>query len=241
MPWLKVLALFFISASSALPQEIDYETVRLSRIATAIRVTEKITLDGKLEEKAWTQAIPITDFTQHRPHHGEPATQRTEARFIYDDGNLYIAVSCFDSDPERITVNSIQRDYPTQESDGITVLIDSLHDRRSAFSFVTNPAGARRDQQVSNDGQGNLDWDGVWDVKTSRNSEGWIAEYMIPFKTLRFTNSPSQEWGLQVSRRVPRLNEEVHWSPLPQRWRLGPETPPLTSPCALPLATRTSL
>jgi hypothetical protein len=146
------------------------------------------------------------------------ATQRTEARFVYDDNNLYIGVTCFDSEPEHITVNSLQRDYPTQESDGVTVLIDSLHDRRSGFTFVTNPAGARRDQQISNDGQGNLDWDGIWDVKTSRNSEGWIAEYVIPFTTLRFSKSPSQEWGLQVTRRVPRLNEEAHWAPLPQRF-----------------------
>jgi hypothetical protein len=188
------------------------------RIATAIRAAEKMTLDGKLEEPSWRLAIPASDFVQQRPHFGEVATQRTEVRILYDDNNLYVGVTCFDSDPEHITVNSLQRDYPTQESDGITVLIDSLHDRRSGFTFVTNPAGARRDQQISNDGQGNLDWDGVWDVKTSRNSEGWIAEYMIPFTTLRFSSSPSQVWGFQVTRRVPRINEEAHWSPLPQRY-----------------------
>ena len=216
------LSVFFAWTSLGFSQgpsvPIDYETARLSRIATALRATEKITLDGKLEEPSWKLAIPATDFTQQRPHTDEPATQRTEVRFVYDDNNLYVGVTCFDSDPEHITVNSLQRDYPTQESDGVTVLIDSLHDRRSAFSFVTNPAGARRDQQVSNDGQGNLDWDGLWDVKTSRNNEGWIAEYMIPFTTLRFSNSPSQEWGLQVSRRIPRINEEAHWSPLPLRY-----------------------
>jgi hypothetical protein len=217
-----LLAVFLTLSRSAFPQgpadTIDYETARLSRIVTAVRATEKMTVDGKLEEPSWKLAIPATDFIQQRPHPGELATQRTEARFVYDDNNLYIGVTCFDSEPEHITVNSLQRDYPTQESDGVTVLIDSLHDRRSGFTFVTNPAGARRDQQISNDGQGNLDWDGIWDVKTSRNSEGWIAEYVIPFTTLRFSKSPSQEWGLQVTRRVPRLNEEAHWAPLPQRF-----------------------
>jgi Domain of unknown function (DUF5916) len=208
-----------LSAFSQRPADaIDYETARLSRIATAIRATEKISLDGRLEEPSWKLAIPATDFIQQRPHAGELATQRTEARFVYDDNNLYVGVTCFDSEPEGIVVNSLQRDYPTQESDGITLIIDSLHDRRSGFTFVTNPAGARRDQQLSNDGQGNLDWDGIWDVKTSRNGEGWIAEYMIPFTTLRFSTSPSQEWGLQITRRIPRLNEEAHWAPLPQRY-----------------------
>lgn len=77
--------------------------------------------------------------------------------------------------------SSVQRDFPTFESDGVTLVFDSLHDRRSGFSFTINAAGAKRDQQLSNDGQGNLDWDGVWDVKTSRNDEGWVIEFMVPF------------------------------------------------------------
>src|SRR5262245_35220022 len=223
MKFLNAIAVCLIMSASAfsqqeLPDTIDYETARLSRVATAVRATEKMTLDGRLEEPSWKLAIPATDFIQQRPHPGQVATQRTEVRFVYDDKNLYVAVTCFDSEPEHIVVNSLTRDYPTQESDGVTLLIDSLHDRRSGFTFVTNPAGARRDQQISNDGQGNLDWNGDWDVKTSRNSDGWIAEYMIPFTTLRFSNSPSQEWGLQITRRVPRLNEEAHWSPIPQRY-----------------------
>jgi hypothetical protein len=145
-------------------------------------------------------------------------TERTEVRILYDDDNLYIGVFCYDSEPDRIIVNSLQRDYATQESDGVTVLIDSLHDRRSGFTFVTNPAGAKRDVQLSNDGSGNVNWDGVWDVKTSRNEQGWFAEYVIPFKTLRFSNAASQEWGLQVTRRIPRKNEEADWAPLPQHF-----------------------
>jgi hypothetical protein len=227
--FIKIVALLFLSVSSGSSQglsspAIDYETARLSRVAVAVRISEKIALDGKLDEPAWKRAVPIGNFTQQTPHLGEPATDRIDVRFLYDDDNLYIGVICFDSEPDRILINSLQKDYPTQESDGVTVLIDSLHDRRSGFTFVANPAGAKRDVQMSNDGQGNVDWDGVWDVKTSKNSDGWIAEYMIPFKTLRFTNSPSQVWGLQITRRVPRKNEEAHWAPLPQRfsnWRMS--------------------
>ena len=203
-------------ASRAVPA-IDYETAHLSRVATAVRITENMTIDGRLDEAGWMLATPVGDFTQRRPRHSEPATERTEVRFLYDDDNLYVGIICFDSDPQ-IVVNSLQRDYRTAESDGITLLIDSLHDRRSAFSFVTNPGGAKRDVQVSNFGNFNPDWDGVWDVKTSINAEGWIAEYIVPFKTLRFSNAPSQVWGLQITRRVLRKNEEADWAPLPLRY-----------------------
>ena len=226
----RILAVSFTCASSAFsqersaPDEIDYDTAHLSRVATAVRVGETITIDGRLDEPAWELAPPVGDLIQRRPRSGEPMTERTEVRFLYDDDNLYIGVICFDSDPDGIIVNSLQKDYATQESDGVTILIDSLHDRRSGFTFVANPAGARRDVQLANDGSGNVDWDGVWDVKTGRDQEGWVAEYVIPFKTLRFTSAPSQVWGLQITRRVARKNEEADWAPLPQRfsnWRMS--------------------
>ena len=133
---IRFLAVYFSSASAAFAQgpstrpsfaEIDYETARLSRIATAVRVTEQITLDGQLDEPAWKLAVPASDFTQRRPRPGDPATDRTEVRFLYDDDNLYIGVFCFDVEPDRILVNSVQRDYATQESDGVTALLESLY------------------------------------------------------------------------------------------------------------------
>jgi len=197
---------------------IDYEAARLSKVATAVRVTEKITLDGRLQEPGWKLAGPATGFVQYRPNTGEAAQEETEARFLYDEDNLYVGFICFDSDADHIVVNGLKEDFPWNETDVVGVIIDGLHDRRSGFSFQTNPAGARRDQQISNDSQASQDWDGVWDVKVTRNNEGWIAEFMIPFKTLRFSKSPTQEWGLNLTRRVLRLNEESHWSPIPIRY-----------------------
>jgi hypothetical protein len=63
-----------------------------------------------------------------------------------------------------------------------------------------------------------VDWDAVWDVKTRRTEEGWIAEFVIPFKSLRFSGAASQEWGLQLVRRIVRLNDESTWTPLPTRF-----------------------
>ena len=89
-------------------------------------------------------------------------------RVLYDANNLYVGVIRFDSDPARVTLNSVQRDFPSNESDVVALVLDSLHDRRSGFSFTTNGAGAKRDQQLSNDGQGNLTGTGPG---TSRQAE----------------------------------------------------------------------
>ena len=201
------------------PAVIDYETARFSKIVEAVRIdNSQITLDGHLSESVWGLAQPAADFVQQRPDTGQLSKEHTEVRFLYDDDNLYVGANLFYSDAANIVANGLGLDYPPRETDNLNVIISSLHDGRSAFSFSTNPLGGKRDQQISNDGQANLDWEGVWDVASSMNDEGWIAEFIIPFKTLRFSNAPSQEWGLNIGRSVLHLNERSQWSPIPIRY-----------------------
>ena len=200
--------------------QVDYDTARFDKVVTAIRIDEEISLDGHLDEAAWDIAIPATDFAQQFPRPGEPSRNRTEARFLYDDDNLYVGAILYNVNPDNIVINELTEDFNQGQSDAIGVVLDTLGDQRSGFVFFVNPAGARKDGQIANDGQSdNFDWDGVWDVGVSQNGEGWIAEFRIPFKTLRFSNSPSQEWGLQMDRRVSDQREDSHWSPLPVRYR----------------------
>jgi hypothetical protein len=198
--------------------EADYEAERLKRVITALRITEKITLDGRLDEPGWKLAVPVTDFIQRIPRTGEQSDERTEVRVLYDGRNLYVGVSAFDSHPA-LVVKELKKDFDINGTDLIQVIIDSLHDGRSGFSLSTNPAGAKRDNQLSAiSSASGVDWDGVWDVKARRLEEGgWTAEYEIPFKTMRFSSAPSQVWGLQIARRIPRLNEESEWTPVPFR------------------------
>ena len=206
------------TAASAQAVQIDHDAIRATRIVTAVRVTEAIAVDGRLSEPAWEQAVPATDFIQKFPNNGAPSTERTEVRFLYDDDNLYVGVICFDSEPDKLVIKDLREDFELNATDAVQIVIDSLHDKRSAFVFSTNPAGARRDSQVSNVDRINQDWDAVWDAKVSRTEDAWFIEYVIPFKTLRFSNSPSQEWGVNISRRILHKNEETNWAPIPVRY-----------------------
>ena len=218
------IALFFAAPGFAHrggPVTIDYEAIRQRRVATAVRIQEKITIDGRLEEPAWSQTLPIGEFLQWSPRHGEPSPEKTEVRFLYDNDNLYVAFTCFDSDMPHRMAKELKEDFSPFESDQVGVAIDSLHDRRSGYSFGVHVAGAKRDQQISDDSQFNFDWDAVWDARVTRSDEGWIAEFIIPFKTLRFSDSPTQVWGINMNRRIMRRNEESMWSLTPQRYRIS--------------------
>jgi hypothetical protein len=219
-PLFGALAIGLAAAGTASGQAvpIDHDAIRATRIVTAVRVTETIAVDGWLTEPAWEQAVPATDFIQKFPNNGAPSTERTEVRFLYDDDNLYVGVVCFDSEPDRLVIKDLREDFELNATDAVQIVIDSLHDRRSAFVFSANAAGARRDSQVSNVDRINQDWDAVWDAKTSRTNEAWFIEYIIPFKTLRFSSSSSQEWGVNISRRILHKNEETNWAPIPVRY-----------------------
>lgn len=190
--------------------------------AVAVRIPGAIVVDGRLDERAWELAIPATGFVQRFPSPGAPASEPTEVRIVYDEGHLYVGIICFDSQVDGIVTNDLSNDFDFRGSDNVEISIDSLNGRRSAFYFRTNPAGAKADAQIS-DERFNFDWDGVWDVRATTNSEGWVAEFVIPFKTLRFSETSTSEWGLNFGRKVLRLNEDTFWfyPSIPIRYNMG--------------------
>jgi len=199
----------------------DYATARLERRLTAVRSTGPILLDGKLDEAAW-QAAPVANhFIQNDPKEGEPATYDTEVRMLYDNDAIYFGVYAKDDATNEIIVSDIREDYNTAASDSFTVVLDTFHDGRNGYQFATNPAGAKWDAQMANEGrENNDDWDGIWEVSARIGETGWYAEMRIPFRTLKFTRADVQTWGVNFERRIRRLNQNSYWSPLPRVYDL---------------------
>lgn len=180
--------------------------------ATAERATGAITLDARLDEAAWAAATPVTEFRQHDPRDGEPATERTEIRFLFDDGALYIGAKMYDRlGRDGVTTTVVRRDNHFN-SDFIELVIDSYHDHLSRAFFYINPSGSRQDLLGIGTSCCDSGWDPVWDAATAITDEGWVAEIRIPFNQLRFSGEVEQTWGLQIRRFIQRTNEYVAWS-----------------------------
>jgi hypothetical protein len=178
--------------------------------ATPIASTSAIRVDGELTEAVWQQAPVISGFKQREPKDGADATYDTEARVAYDATALYVAVHAIDPEPSRIVGIRTRRDEGSP-SDWIRVLVDSFHDRRSAYEFAVNPVGVKQDAYWFNDGSNDTGWDAVWEVAVSRGPRGWRAEFRIPFSQLRFHPSASATFGFAVVRQIGRLNETTTW------------------------------
>ncbi|MSO57155.1 MAG: hypothetical protein EXQ55_09605 [Acidobacteria bacterium] len=182
----------------------------------AVRIQEPIRLDGRLDERVYSEETPFVDFIQQEPHEGSPATEKTEAWIFFDERNIYISARCWDSQPEREIANEMRRDSNNIiQNESLTIIFDSFHDKRNGVFFQTNALGALRDASSTDERSQNTDWNAVWDVRTQRSSEGWTAEFVIPFRSLRYGPGREQTWGINLRRIIGWKSEWVYLSPPP--------------------------
>jgi hypothetical protein len=176
----------------------------------ALRIRETVTFDGVLDEPCWQRALFIDNFRQRDPHQDSLATDRTEVAVVYDDLALWFGARLQVTEPERMQNKHMRRDFEWWTDDNFQFILSTFNDQRNGYLFVTNPNGARGDMLLS-DGRMNLDWNGVWDVRTVCTPEGWTAEFRIPFSTLQFRKDSVHTWGLNFERNVRCRNEQVNW------------------------------
>lgn len=170
-------------------------------------------IDGLLDEADWTAAMVADGFIVFEPNEGEAPTQRTEARVLYGDDALYVGFRAFDTSPDSIVAQLARRDE-RPHSDWVDVVIDSYHDRRTAFRFGVNPAGVKSDGYHFDDVNEDDSWDAVWEVATRTGHEGWTAEFRIPYSQLRFDGAAHQIWGINFGRFIARHQERSLWAPI---------------------------
>ncbi len=217
-----VLTVLFVTcAAGTAPAQAPQASSSDERTTTATRAAGPIAVDGRLDEAAWQAAPATRGFIQNEPREGEPASFDTEVRIVYDEEAIYFAVVAADPEPSRIVVADLKKDYAVDGSDAFVILLDTFHDGRNGYQFATNPAGAKWDAQLANEGRDfNVNWDGIWAVETRITETGWVAEIVIPFRTLKFSDADPQTWGINFRRKVRRLNEDSFWSPLPRIYGL---------------------
>jgi hypothetical protein len=220
MKSLRVAAVFLLLGGVSAHGE-EPGAILLPRSLTASRIDGSAPIvDGRLDDAAWAAAQVATDFVERRPHPGAVASLRTEARLLYDERALYVAVRAFDPEPERILAPWPRRDDETT-SDWIFVEIDSRRDRRTAVSLGVNPRGVQVDGVFFADVQYDTAWDAVWESAARIDDAGWTAEFRIPFSQLPYSAAGAEAddgtadavWGLNVYRNTPHAGATSNWSP----------------------------
>jgi hypothetical protein len=196
---------------------------RPTMTAVPVPAGASVRIDGVLDEPVWRTAQPATGFLQRDPDNGAPATERTEVRVVFESDRLIVGATLFDSEPDRLLGNQLQRDQSFSADDRFIVTLDTFADGRGGYVFQTNPVGAQADALIvpstntSDDaivdfGAGlNESWDGIWIARVRRTADSWTVEMEIPFGTLNF-DPRLEAWGINFQRTVRRKAEDSVWS-----------------------------
>ena len=180
-------------------------------MAKRIDTSQQPEIDGLMNEEIWLKAESTDQFFQSDPDEGQPGTEKTQARVLYDQDTLYVFIEAFDSRPDLLIAKTMSRDVGVSGGDTVSVKIDSLNSKRNAFLFTTNPAAVKIDAIIENNETTRIEWDAIWDVATTINDKGWTAEFEIPVRSISYSdNAPS--WGLQINRIIGRKNEYIRWA-----------------------------
>ncbi len=181
--------------------------------SAATKISSAIKIDGRLEENAWTNINPLTDFIVSYPNFGKASSKNTEVKIAYDNTAIYVAAIMYD-DAKNIRRQMTQRDViDRQDCDAFAIGLDTYKDRQNAFVFQVSAAGVQGDSRQSSANGTDRSWDAVWESAVTIQADRWIVEMKIPFSAIRFAKKELQSWGLQLSRNSRKINENITWSP----------------------------
>jgi len=197
--------------SSALWLGFSTASEASQRTAALVRTDTAPVIDGVLDEPAWSEGVLLEPMIQTLPIEGDPPTERTEIRLLFDRDFLYLGIRMYDSDPSALIAKQMVHDADMTSDDRINLSFDTFNDHRNAYFFQINPAGTRSDALIENNRTFRRDWNGIWYAQSSVDDEGWSAEFAIPFKTVSFT-AGGGIWGFEAERQIRRKNEVGRWA-----------------------------
>jgi hypothetical protein len=181
--------------------------------------SDKITVDGRLTEAAWSQTARRGNWFEKEPYPLVPMSEPSEFAVMYDRENIYIGVWCWDSEPNKI----VQQLNPRGSSspDNIQIFLDPYYDKRTGYKFTVSPTGVQMDEMRYDDYKRDRNWNGVWYSAASLDDKGWYAEIKIPLFNLRFRDLPEQTWGFNIMRNISKDGSRGQWKPHLPEWELN--------------------
>ena len=191
------------------------------------RTATPIVLDGKLDDPAWQQAVPVTLI---RNQDGAPPRFETTARLLWDDAYLYVGYQCQDSE---IYGDMTERDDPLWEQEVVEIFVDANCDQIGYVEVEVSPLNTLLDLFVLNRSPHPMrqlfDWDSdgiqhaVYVDGNPRDpgtqDRSWSVEMAIPWEDFltapRLPPAIGDTWRMNLYRidRFQGQGELYAWSP----------------------------
>ena len=179
----------------------------------ALASTEKISVDGVLDEEIWKTSPIASDFLMVAPGNGTPIPNKhkTEVKIVYDNEAVYVSAKLFDDQPDKILKElTLRDDFATADHFG--VFLNGYNDGQQEFRFFVSAAGVQQDGLYTDALGEDFSWDAIWKSEIKITDFGWVVEMKIPYAALRFPKSDVQTWGINFYREVRRERCQYSWN-----------------------------
>ena len=167
---------------------------------------QKVNIDGQFTELVWQNAVSYSGFKTYKPDIGLDESEKTTVLVTNDSLNIYFAILCYDSAPEKIMANLTSRDN-IKNDDSFAIEMDLDGSANSNIFFKINPLGIQEDGVIFFDEEEDLNPDKVWYSKGIITNNGYQVEIAIPFQSLRFKWDTEVEIKMGFKRKIYRKSE----------------------------------
>jgi len=177
------------------------KVLKLKKIDTPIKI------DGFIDE-AWGKADSATNFFQLQPYVGKTPSRKSYAKVLTTETALYCLMVCYD---EKENIQQHTGKLDDGGGDIVSIMLDTFNDRRTAYKFAVNAAGARADCRLLDDARNrDYSWDGIWFSAAKIYDWGYVVEMEIPYKSIQYDEKLTS-WGLDFDRWRPINSEDLYW------------------------------
>lgn len=180
-------------------------------------ISDKINIDGLLDEQTWRSAELSGKFQRVTPTDTGYAKAQTSVMVSHDESNIYVAAICYDPTPGKRPIQSLRRDFTFMGNDNFAVFFDTFNDQTNGFGFYVSAAGVQYDHLGYDGSRTNVSWDAKWKSAVKSYDDRWVAEFSIPLRNLRYSGSAT-EWGINFGRQDLKTNEKSAWAPMPRQF-----------------------
>ena len=198
-----ILLSVYVSAQPPLPKTLP-----------ATRTTTAIKIDGLINDAAWKNAPVMTNLVEFRPTVGavENPETKTVAYLLYNDEGIYFGGYCYERTRDSIATELAGRDgFGT--NDYIGIIFDTYYDKQNGFEYFVTPLGEQWDAKMTSDNE-DFSWNGVWKSNVVIHDDGWSFEMFIPYSAIRFGKKDVQSWGMNITRRRRKTEQQYTWNPI---------------------------
>lgn len=156
--------------------------------------------DGIFSPGEWAASTKIGNLKPYLDKSTEHYTERTEVYITYDDNAIYFAFRCEQKSKPIRRTRGEKHDLALSTDDSVSVVIKPDPSSWDYYLFCANFSGLKSDER-----RWDKKWDGKWDFAASCENGYWLAEFMIPWKTIGMQPPDGQKMiGMNVGRNVVR-------------------------------------